>query len=188
MRPDPNCPPHAMEFSGRHPHGMQPVAPCMLQSAALAGVASCPATTLAPAPRPHRAGPRHTTPLAGGPCKGGAHAAHTPGSAGGGAPPRGITPVHTSRCPQAGQRSGGMSPRWAQAGCQSSLTGTTTGAGLPASDRAPAPPRRCDDLAHRSGQPGAGAPAHAAATVGESPRGTTSYATAGWLQSCTPQR
>ena len=27
-----------MEFRGGHPHGIQPVAPCMLQSAALAGV------------------------------------------------------------------------------------------------------------------------------------------------------
>ena len=35
---------------------------------------------------------------------------HVPDRAGGGAPPLGITPVHTSRCPQAGQRSVHVAP------------------------------------------------------------------------------
>ena len=34
------------------------------------------------------------------------HAARSPASPGGGAPPRGTTPVHTKSCPHAGQRSG----------------------------------------------------------------------------------
>ena len=52
----------------------------------------------------------------------------------GGAPPRGMTLVHTSRWPQVGHRSGWASPRWAHTVCQSNPPGTTTG-GCPSAAR-----------------------------------------------------
>ena len=47
--------------------------------------------------------------------------------AGGGTPTRGMSAVHTSRCPQTGQRSGCASPRSSQTLCQSKGGGASTG-------------------------------------------------------------
>ena len=69
----------------------------------------------------------HTAPLTGLPLQSSAHAARSPAHAGGGAPPRGSTPVHTRSWPQAGHRSGWASPRCAHTVCQASGTGTSTG-------------------------------------------------------------
>ena len=56
------------------------------------------------------------------------HATCSPSlSAGGGTPTRGMSAVHTSRCPQTGQRSGCASPRSAHARCQSQGGGASTG-------------------------------------------------------------
>src|SRR5262245_55446123 len=63
-----------------------------------------------------------------------AHAAHASEGRRGGAPPRGMTPVHTSRWPQVGHRSGWASPRWAHTVCQVSGTGVSTG-GCPSAVR-----------------------------------------------------
>src|SRR5262245_3991728 len=62
------------------------------------------------------------------------HAAHSPEAMRGGAPPRGMTPVHTSRWPQVGHRSGWASPRCAPTVCQSSAAGTSSG-GWPSAAR-----------------------------------------------------
>ena len=129
-----------------------------------------PTTTLGTPPGHHWASARQTPPLAGVSLRCGPHAAGSPTRAGGGAPPRGMTSRHTRSCPQAGPRSGCASPRWAQAVCQSSTTGTTTG-GCPTCVRqGPSPPRGCDGTVHRSGPSGSGGPAHGAATAAESPR------------------
>jgi hypothetical protein len=50
-----------------------------------------------------------------------------PGSADGGAPPRGMTPVHTRSWPQVGPRSGCLSPQRAHTVCQSTHTGPASG-------------------------------------------------------------
>jgi hypothetical protein len=70
---------------------------------------------------------RHTTPLAGCSLRDGRHAARSFEGARGGAPPRGMTPVHTTRWPHIGHRSGWRSPRWAHTVCQSRPGGTSTG-------------------------------------------------------------
>src|SRR5215467_1195327 len=78
-----------------------PASPVGPQGATLARCA--PQTASLPAPGHHRATARQTTPLADLPLLPGVgrlHAARSPARTGGGAPPRGITPMHTSRCPQ----------------------------------------------------------------------------------------
>ena len=122
--------------------------PCRLTCGA---VVRRPGAAEPPRPRPclrqghHRATARHTTPLAGLPqppvvCR--PHAARSPASTGGGAPPRGMTPVHTSSWPQVGHRSGWASPRWAHTVCQSRRTGTSTG-GCPSAVRQTARASAC---------------------------------------------
>jgi hypothetical protein len=69
-------------------------------------------------------------------------AAHSPGSADGGAPPRGLTPVYTRSWPQVGHRSGGVASHRAPTVGQSPHPGTSTG-GCPREVRQPARASAC---------------------------------------------
>jgi hypothetical protein len=123
------CPSHRRDRPLPRPHatsGWPPRPPGMLPQALPRGAATAR---------------RHTTALTGLPLQSNAHAADSLAS-GGGAPPRGITPVHTRNWPHRGHRSGCRSPRSAHTVCQSSGSGPSTG-GCPSAARHPARAAAC---------------------------------------------
>jgi len=112
------------------PTASRPLRRRVPRSAALAGVCPVPweprdgpADHHRTPPGWHQAHPPPPRP----PRRYGRHAARSPASADGGAPPRGMTPVHTRSWPQVGPRSGCVSSRRAHTVCQSTHTGTSTG-------------------------------------------------------------
>ena len=134
-------------------------------------VRCAPQTASWPAEAHHQATARPTTPLTAlprPPLVGRPQATRSPARTGGGAPPRGITPVHTRNGPQVGQHSGGRSPRGAHPVGQAKATGAAPGGWPPGARQSAQAAAWGGGRARRTARPASAAPEHVTASAGES--------------------